>query len=142
MPSNSLAGQFAVILDEFGNEKVVMFSNSNHFVFDSIKDKLTTPLLLKKLHQPKILGSLVSFVKNYALEDCLKDLDQYLKDKLPDKNNDALLIVRALYWLFSKNLHIHPSPKIIQESIDNALVQENQTMIIHSFIKEVERLSK
>lgn len=142
MPINSLAGQFVVVQDEFGNEKVVMFSNSNHFIFDSVEDIITTPLLLKKSHKPIILGSLVSFVKNNALEACLKDLDQYLKDNLPNKHNDTLLIVRALYWLLSKDLHIYPNSKIIQESIDYALAQENQTMIIHSFVKEVEQLSK
>lgn len=50
MPNYLLAGQFLVIKDEFGSEKVVIIGNNNHFIFDSLNEKeQTTPLVLKNI---------------------------------------------------------------------------------------------
>lgn len=142
MPNDLLAGQFLVIKDEFGSEKVVIIGNNNHFIFDSLNEKeQTTPLVLKKYHKPKILGNFVQFVKNNSLKVCLKHLDNYLNQNYPDKKQDSLFIVRSLYWLLSHNLHHCPNYKDLDEAVNEAIKQESQTIYLHHFLAEVSNLS-
>ena len=52
------------------------FSNSNHFIFDSIKDKPITLYFFEKIPSIQNFWQIINLFFDYTLKVWLKDLDQ------------------------------------------------------------------
>lgn len=127
-------GVFIEVDDSFGQRKVVMVAGDGVTYWDALSVQGVTPVVIHPVMNPIEIGGFVQFAQERGLQDVLRHLVGFLKQREdPRVSKDPLFLMRVLWTLAKRaqNTDWIPSEGDLIEACEQANEQEKRALSIH-----------